>query len=143
MKPVLTESMLSQTVREALRLRDQMRADGASEEDLTKGLAQTLRASWPQTRAWHYDCDGCSDTGWQDKLCTPATPCGRPFDRMGQSADDYTGRGRCGPSHTYVVPCFCRRGEVKRVQRDRLDQVAAPEDYLGVGRVSKPTRFGR
>lgn len=142
MKPVvLSEGLLAQTVREALRLRDQMRADGSTEEELTKGLEQTLRAAWPQTRPWHYICEDCSDTGWRHQICTPETPCGRPFTKPGQSADDYTGRGRCGPNHTYVEPCWCRKGELRR---SGMDAKPKSEDYLGVGKVSKPpSRFGR
>ncbi len=48
----------------------------------------------PITRVWRFDCERCSDTGWQSNEC-PTEPCGR----QGVHA-----------SHSWVERCTCLDG---------------------------------
>src|SRR3990167_1031325 len=75
MKAAIVEGTLAATMREALRLRDQMRADGATEVELAQALEQTVRAAWLFTRAWKYLCQACDDTGAVRHVCTPSQRC--------------------------------------------------------------------
>ena len=109
---------LAGNVMEALRLCDQMNADGVSKVDRDTYLEGVIRATWPVTRLWKYRCEDCADTGWLHRVCTTQHPCGRPFrlpkgtNRSG--LEDVTGQGTCTPNHAYVQPCVCAKGESQR-----------------------------
>jgi hypothetical protein len=135
-------SQLGETFVEAMKLWDRMKAEGVSLEERRAVMERTLRAAWPQSRVWHYYCDRCDDTGWHHKTCTSQMPCGRPFKLPKQSADDWTGRGRCAPGHTYVEPCLCEKGRTRLAQLMKERRV---EDEVAMAaKASKPpSRFGR
>lgn len=141
-KPDTTDSQLVAAFKEATRISDQMKLDGASREDRDAYIATVLQEAWPKGRSqpWVYYCETCSDTGWAPKTCVNRS-CGRPFALPKQSADDWTGRGRCAPNHSYAVACTCAKGEAQR--RGLLKQ-RRPDDAMEVAaKVTKPTRVGR
>lgn len=110
---------LAQTVRDALRLADEMRAAGDSPAEIAHRLESVIRASWPFRREWHYLCEVCGDTGAEVLQC-PVIACER--------------RQAHGP-HEYIRPCVCRAGERWRPKvRDAEDAVAA------AAKVRKPTQ---
>ena len=120
-----------------------MKADGVPVEERITTLARTLRAAWPKYREepWHFICNLCDDVGWRVKECTAAARCGRPFRLPKASADDWTGRGRCGESHTYVDPCLCDKGRNFRAQL--LKERRVEDEMALAAKTSKPSRVGR
>lgn len=127
---------LGATVREALRLARLMKAEGVPQAEIDATLGRTLRAAWPFVRTWHYECDICSDTGWEIRECREGARCGRP-QRIGPAFiggyANHTGLGRrCSlePSytHTYAQPCTCRRGYELRGQITRALDGPAPAE---------------
>lgn len=138
-------SQLAATFKEAMQIAERMQADGATREERNAYVAGVLKASWPKSREepWRYLCNTCDDAGWVFRVCVVEGQCGRPFRLPGQASDDYTGRGRCAPGHTYAVPCSCPKGEEKR--RQLLKRPKTNEDDLvaAAARTSKPTRVGR
>lgn len=135
---------LASVFAEATRIGAQMKADGASLAERQAFVARALREAWPKGREepWHYVCSACEDTGWRSMVCVQGS-CGRPFRLPGQHDDDHTGQGRCQDGHTYVQPCTCPKGSVRRQQllKQRSDQ-----DAIEIAAKSKPkgfTRFGR
>jgi hypothetical protein len=136
------EGQLAATFREAMRLSDQMKAQGATREERDAFVAKALQAAWPKGREqpWHYLCEVCGDSGWRIRTCV-AQSCGRPFKLPGQASDDHTGQGTCGPNHNYAEPCWCAKG---RIQRECLFKQRAPEDVMArAAKTSKPTKVGR
>jgi hypothetical protein len=130
------DATLGATVREALRLAALMKAEGVPKAEIDATLERTLRAAWPFVREWKYECDVCSDTGWEIRECREGARCGRP-QRIGPAFiggyANYTGMGRrCSlePSytHTYAQPCHCRRGYELRGQITRALDPPAPSD---------------
>jgi len=107
---------LQTALRDALTLREQMRADGASQVECDALLEEALRAHWPFTREWKYLCELCQDTGLQLER--------RPARVYGDALVDVG------------TPCTCRLGERFKPRRK------ADDDFIAAGRVSKPTRFG-
>lgn len=108
---------LAQTYIEAMRIWEAQKADGVSLEDRRLALQASLRAAWPKGRIepWKYLCTRCDDCGWTFHTCTPETPCGRPFKLANsRGGDDWTGRGRCTPGHSFVLPCWCEKGQAMR-----------------------------
>lgn len=141
MKATATEGRLARVFRDAMVTWDQMKADGQPLEARVRGMTALLRDAWPFTRAWHYLCDGCADSGWMFGVCTPETPCGRPFRFPGQRINDHTGRGRCAPGHSYVRPCFCAKGQAFHAALYAAQ--SKPEDFAQAGKTKSPTRVGR
>lgn len=135
-----TYGPLAQTVMEAIRIFNADKADGVPPDECHARMERTLRAAWPQTRAWKYYCDACSDTGWLARTCFNRS-CGRPFKLPGQRSDDYTGQGRCTEGHEYVQPCSCAKGDERR--RSLTRQPTQDDEITRAGRSSKPTRFGQ
>lgn len=139
-------SGLWDSVKEALRLRDKMREDGASEQELAKGLEQSVRAAWPKGREWTYLCTECSDTGVIEMVCKAGQRCEGTSSRV-DSWKDEPGKYRrlcaLNPAsdytHTYVVPCFCAAGKRYRPQPQ------TPEtDDDRAAKVQKPfTKWGK
>lgn len=130
---------LAQTFQKAMEFWDAQKAEGGSFEERVEGLERTLRAAWPQERPWHYICDECSDTGAIIMNSTPATPCGRPFRLPGARPDDWTGRGRCTPNHTYLRPCFCPKGDKYR----RIGEERPQQDFKSAGKGTDFKKVGR
>lgn len=137
---------LWETVKEALRLRDQMRADGASDTELAKGLEQSVRAAWPQGREWQYKCDDCRDTGLIEMVCKAGQRCEGTSSRVDHWKDEpgkYRRLCALNPTsdyeHTYTMPCFCAAGS--RFKR----QAPTPEtDDDRAAKVQKPfTKWGK
>lgn len=133
---------LAETYQAAMRIWDTQKADGVSVADRQRDLEKTLRMAWPQIRPWVYFCDRCSDTGWEHRVCREGARCGRPFKLPGQRADDFTGQGKCGETHDYVVPCWCEKGRLKRAALMNEPPQGDPKDFAAAGK-SKPTRIGR
>lgn len=132
---------LASTFAEAMNLRDRMRADGATPDELDRHMESALRGVWPEVRTWQYYCEDCSDTGWEFRTCVNGS-CGRPFALPKQASDDYTGRGKCAPGHTYARPCWCAKGQERK--RSLMREPVGDEDAIAVAaRTSKPTRVGR
>lgn len=52
----MSDQQLGATLLEALRLRDQMRAEGTPDAECKAFLARTVRAAWPFTRVWKTLC---------------------------------------------------------------------------------------
>lgn len=86
---------LAATYVEAMRLWDAQRADGVSLELRLVGLEKTLRAAWPQTRAWKYLCDRCQDVGLSIETCPGDATCGRVKPHL---------------AHSVGTPCWCKAG---------------------------------
>lgn len=136
-----TGGELAQSYAAAMEVWDDQKEQGVPLAERVKGLEQTLRAAWPKGREWKYVCQDCEDYGWIFRTCTPGTPCGRPFRLPGQRPDDYTGRGRCSPGHTYCVACFCPKG---RGFAAGLQQGGSrPVDLTRVGKSRGFTKAGR
>jgi hypothetical protein len=137
---------LATAIREALRLRDKMKADGVAPDDIAAGLERLVRDVWPKTREWHYICDLCNDTGLRMYVCQRGQRCNGISTRI-DNPRDTPGKYRrlCAMhpdsdySHDYGEPCICARG-------DRFKRVSKPErDDLGdaARKPSQPSRFGR
>lgn len=134
---------LAQTMIAALNIWDAEKADGVPKAEREAHLEQTLRAAWPKGRTWVYDCDDCDDTGLILLQCTAKHRCNgisTRTDYPGQAPGKYKRLCTLQDSyeHDYVIPCHCSRGVKWRpVQKNQDDELAA------VGKVTKPTRFGR
>lgn len=133
---------LAQTYAAAIDAWDQQKAAGASFDERTANLERTLRAAWPQERAWHYICQRCDDTGWIYGECSTLTPCGRPFALPKQRMDDFTGRGKCLAGHAFIRPCLCAKGDRHRAAQEGR---APAGDFRDTGKsdFSKPGRRSR
>lgn len=134
---------LARVWREAMRMADQMKAEGTPAAERQAFIATALREAWPKTREepWHYLCQQCDDTGWVFKTCVQGS-CGRPFTLPGQASDDHTGRGRCAEGHSYCQPCWCLKGQ--GFKRNLLKAPRPTEDAVeAAARTGKPTRAGR
>ena len=108
---------LATAFREAMRLVERMRADGASETERFAVLEQTLVDFWPKGRTWRYLCGACRDTGLVIHE--------RVTNRLGVVVDE-------------GVPCHCGKG-----QRFRDRPRRGAEDFTAAGKVSKPSGFTR
>lgn len=122
----MSESILAETFREAMRISDRMKFEGASKADRQAMVETALRQAWPQVRAWRYLCENCNDYGLKMHDCPGDATCGRSMAHL---------------PHEYGRPCWCDAGRKFR------PKAVAPEDLEGAGRApkkSKPfTRFGR
>lgn len=115
---------LARTILEALKLRDQMRAAGASEDQLADGFERVIRSVWPFEREWKYLCGHCDDIGYLFEECPGDASCGRPREHG---------------AHRLVRPCWCSLGaRFKPKPKTEQDFTAATK--------SKPktfTKWGR
>jgi len=119
------DSMLYQTFVAADALRLKALEAGDSREDANAIVAGALKAAWPKGREepWHYACEPCGDTGWRYHTCPGDATCGRKSEHLG---------------HEYVVYCWCEKGRALQPKaRQETDELAA------LGKVAKPSRFGR
>lgn len=91
---------LASAVMEAIAIRDQMKADGVTGEDLNCGLEGVLRDLWPKphgrTEPWRYKCERCCDYGYEYFDCPGDETCGRDTPHA---------------KHDYVRPCYCAKGQ--------------------------------
>lgn len=117
-------STFTETLTEALRLRQAMRSDGQTAEELDRGFACVLREVWPLTRVWKYLCETCRDHGLELHQCAGDATCGRV---------------KVHAPHEYVTPCWCAAGNRYKPKERR------PDDFAEAGKTAKrqPTRFGR
>lgn len=147
MSPPIGEGVLAATLKEALRLRDLARAEGATQAELDTMMEKTLRSAWPQVREWKYLCSLCDDTGLITKLCRRGARCNGISSRSDTWRDPpgkYQRACAVDPlsdeRHDYGVPCTCSRGT-----RFKEKPKAGPEDFSHeAGRsTGKPSRFGR
>lgn len=124
-----SSSALAESLLQALDQWDDQKAAGVSFEDRAMYLERTVRAAWPQGRPWKYLCDGCNDLGWVFLTCSGTSHCGRPFRLDGAHTDDFTGKGRCQPGHSFARACGqCEKGRTYEAnltqQRRRSDDLA-------------------
>lgn len=129
--------VLARTIAEALKLRDEMKAGGASQAELDAFLENVVRQSWPFTREWKFLCSQCDDTGRVVMVCRKGARCdGRSTapGRMRLCAQDPTS----DYEHEYASPCHCALGSRFTSRPKRVE-----DDLVKIGKVSKPTRFGR
>lgn len=123
---------LGDIVMRAVAEADELKSQGL---DPSAGLEQVVRESWMKpkgrTEPWRYLCEQCEDTGYQRSQC--------PGDAMcGEKKTDGTPKRIPHDPHAFVRPCWCDKGRQFQVKPKReTDELAA------VGKVSKPTRFGR
>lgn len=136
-----TEETLGAIVLQILAIREDLRHQGATAETMARSTAQLVRDRWPFTREWKYLCDDCGDTGWKEGVCRVKGQCGRPFKLPEQREDDYTGRGRCSPNHTFVTACHCLKG---RSRHDQMFKIRPTDDFESAAKAPKKTfkRFG-
>jgi len=129
----------------ALKIVDQQKAAGVPFEERMRGLEGVLRAVWPQTRAWHYDCDACQDTGLVMHVCRRGARCNGISTRIdGPHSPPGKYRRLCFTNaesdyeHDYGEPCFCKNGA-----RFREKPPAKPDDFSDAGKAKSMTRIGR
>lgn len=142
----MTDSALAATMKEAFRLRERMKADGATTAELDAAMERTLRAALPQQRVWRYECEVCWDTGLEMHVCRAGERCNgvsTRIDHPGAPAGSYTRLCAHDPNgpyeHDYGTPCLCRRGVRFRPARPAM----VPDDEAAARTPRKPARFGR
>lgn len=115
---------LAQTIREALEMRERMKADGATWEALDVAMERTVRAAWPKGRetAWMYLCPECRDYGLIMHDCPGDATCGRPKPHL---------------AHDYGTPCWCDKG------RRFKERPKSEQDFTQATKSKPPTRWGR
>lgn len=91
-------------------------------ELVCEALGMTLRLNI--TRDWRYDCDTCSDSGWEMFWCGPAGV--HTKQRLQARTCDH--RGEHAP-HEWTAPCPCR--ETNPTIRRRRDRDAKYADKPG------------
>src|SRR6266853_1090155 len=117
---------LAQTYRAAMRLWDAQKAEGISLEERQRGLEQSLRAAWPQTREWHYLCSACDDYGLVIAQC----PGGEAqTSRRPRVHTAHNSTWPCSRPHTYGWPCSCPAGA-----RFRSQPKPEPTDFHAAGK---------
>ena len=115
---------LAQTYIEAMRIWDAQKAQGVSFAERAAGLEKTLRVAWPQTRAWTYICQDCSDYGLIICTCSGEETCGRSEPHL---------------AHEFGRPCWCKQG-----QRFKDPPKPEPGDFTRAAKGSRTmTRIGR
>lgn len=131
--------ILSQTFIEAMHLWDAQKKDGVSQAERVDGLRKTLEVAWVKSpfSPPANICLDCHDVGWLAFICTPQTPCGRPFRSAGRF-DDRTGHGRCTPNHDYATPCFCAKG---RSAAASMQPKTGGDDFTQSTKGKKPRGF--
>lgn len=132
------DGVLAQTYVAAMHIWDAQKEQGVTIAERQAGLEKSLRAAWPQTREWHYLCVQCDDTGFEFRVCREGARCGRQFKLPGSHADDHTGRGNCGDTHNYMVPCRCSKGRDISAGLHKQPLPSVASDFTQAGR-TKPT----
>lgn len=124
-----SESAFTNAVMEAVDLRAQLKADGATGTDLEAGLEAVVRATWPRSpgaHAWKYLCETCRDTGLEMRWCE-GRGCG-------------LAHGNTHAPHEVGWPCFCSKGE--RFRETKPAQLDAISAAAKTAKAAKPSRFG-
>jgi len=104
---------------------EELRAQGADAGAVATAIESVIREHWPKGREedWRYLCAACSDYGWRISDCPGDATCGRT---------------KRHAVHAYGEACWCPKGQALKTKpkttRDELEQV---------GKMSKPSRFGR
>jgi len=116
---------LYQTFVDAQALRLKALAAGESREVADAIVANALKAAWPKGReeAWRYVCEACDDTGYQYHACPGDATCNLT---------------KVHAPHNYVTLCWCAKGRAMTPKPRGSD-----DDLQAIGKVAKPTRFGR
>lgn len=119
---------LGSLVRQAIEIRDQLKAAGMTGADLDRGMETVLRESWPKpadrTEPWHDACSNCRDYGLEMHQCPGDATCGRH---------------RRHPPHEYGRPCWCPLG-----RKFNEKQAPTPEDAMTLAaKPKKMTRWAR
>lgn len=137
--------VLARTLFEALDLRDRMKAEGASQAELDAFLETTVRETWPKGREWKYVCHDCDDTGLMMRVCRRGSRCpgistrtDSPYDKPGKYHRLCAKDPLSDYEHSYGEPCSCAKGD-----RFRTKAPSPTRELAQVGKVSKPTRWGR
>lgn len=114
---------LATAVMQCIEIRDKMKDDGITGDDLNCGLEGVLRDLWPKphgrTTPWRFNCDTCSDYGYEYFKC---------------AGDETCGRTRPHAAHDYVRPCFCAKGQTMIEKR-----MPTPDD--ATTRAAKPKKM--
>lgn len=120
-----TNYELGKTIVEAMRLRDVMRADGASPAALDAAMLQTVKTAWPAIVGEDDRRCSCGDTGAILHRCPGHQRC--PVSR----------HARHGP-HSYLTPCSCGEGgRYRPLERRGEDVTAAGRPRRGLTRVGR------
>lgn len=128
---------LAQTYTAAMEQWDREKDDGVSKEDRIAHLETILRAAWPQTRAWHYLCEACRDTGLVIRVCRAGDRCS--LVSMLDPSKLLCAQDPDTATHEYGVPCHvCEKGK-----RFRPKPKETPEDFSHAGRSKPMTKIGR
>lgn len=117
-----TDQQLSRAFKQAIQLRHEMRANGASEADCTRAIEKILRANWPVTSEldwpWHARlprCIHCNGYGLVMRTVVNRLHC---------TVEEGT-------------PCTCQQGA------RYLDKPKAEADFTAAGKTAKPKGFSR
>ena len=116
------ESILAESLLEALKLCAKQEADGVSRAERMAGFERTVRASWPQRREWKFICHECADVGLVIYECDGGSRCGRTNPHL---------------AHSFGEPCLCKHGKRFRPKPQ------SSADVETAGKSRKPSRFGR
>ncbi len=125
---MITEQTLGSIVREAIDVRDSLKAAGMTGAELDRGMETVLRDCWPRptdrTEPWHDACSNCRDYGLEMGWCPGDATCGRR---------------KIHGAHEYGKPCWCPLGrkfhdKLKPSEDDAMTLAARPK---------KPSRWGR
>ena len=138
---------LSKAIEDALKIREQMRDDGATPADLAAGFERVVRDVWPTVREWHYLCEQCSDTGLVLYVCAPGRRCNGistridgPHEQPGKYRRLCALHPEADYTHEYGEPCDCKFGSrfrsTPKSDRDVLQDAAMKP------KPRPPSRFG-
>ncbi len=124
---------LGTIVMDALKMRDQLKADGLAGPDLDKALEAVLRDSWPRPKdraePWHDKCLVCRDYGLEMLWCPGDSTCGsHPVTKAPRKPH---------AAHEYGKPCFCEAG------RRHLLEKAQPTMDDAMTMAAKPKKMSR
>lgn len=126
---------LATAVMECIQLRDKMKADGVTGDDLNRGLEGVLRDMWPKphgrTAPWRLLCEKCNDYGYEYFQCPGDHTCG-------PNPAKHEDRKPHAP-HEFVRPCFCAKGRTMLEKREHTPDDATTQ----AAKPKKMTRWGR
>ncbi len=130
----MTET-LGRIVMDAMRERDQFKAQGIAGEALDRAVETVIRDAWPKpkdrTTPWRDQCEICRDYGLEMLWCPGDATCGpNPVTKRPRPAH--------GP-HEYGRACRCPSGD-----RHRDKEPPTPDDAAKrAAKPKKPMRWGR